>query len=329
MFSYMSAINAIESLMDPVLDGFQMAKLHAVLEHCLLDAGKLSADISASRSNQEILSMFIGAKRLEGCSSRTLGYYESVLCRFVEESAVPLSSMSTDTIRSYLTSYQQKNGAGNTTVDNVRRVISSLFSWMEVENLIYKSPARRIKKIRSPKGVKPVITDEAMVRLRDGCSTLRDLAMIDLLASTGMRVGELVRLNKGDIDFENRECVVKGKGSKERKAYFDARAKIHLLEYLSSRNDESEALFVSLNAPHNRLAISGIEGRLRRLGDAGGVPNIHPHKFRRTLATRAIDKGMPIEQVQVLLGHSQISTTLCYAMVDQQNVRLSHKRFIG
>ena len=192
-----------------------------------------------------------------------------------------------------------------------------------------KSPVRRIHKIKSARTVKETYTDEALERMRDNCENLRDLAIIDMLASTGMRVGELVGLNRADVDFESRECIVFGKGSKERPVYFDARTKIHLKNYLDSRTDDDPALFVSLLKPHCRLKISGVEIRLRELGRKLGITKVHPHKFRRTLATRAIDKGMPIEQVQKLLGHSKIDTTMQYAMVDQNNVKLSHRKYIG
>ena len=165
--------------------------------------------------------------------------------------------------------------------------------------------------------------------MRDSADCVRDLAIIDMLASTGMRVGELVKLNKADIDFQNRECVVLGKGNKQRKVYFDARTKIHLKKYLASRCDDNEALFVSLQKPYNRLQISGVEIRLRELGKKLNLNKVHPHKFRRTLATMAIDKGMPIEQVQQLLGHQSVDTTLQYAMVNQNNVKASHKKYIG
>ena len=192
-----------------------------------------------------------------------------------------------------------------------------------------KSPVRRIHKIKSSKTVKETYSDEALETMRDQCGCIRDLVMIDLLASTGMRVGELVHLNIEDIDFENRECIVFGKGSKERPVYFDARTKIHLKNYLDSRKDDNPALFVSLLSPYNRLEISGVEVRLRKLGKKLGIAKVHPHKFRRTLATRAIDKGMPIEQVQQLLGHAKIDTTMQYAMVNQNNVKISHRKYIG
>ncbi|QKF07548.1 tyrosine-type recombinase/integrase [Berryella wangjianweii] len=322
-------ISEIERLMAPALDGGQMMRLHAVLSHCLIDEGDFPSAEGRYQDNEHAIEAFLSAKTIEGCSPRTLAYYGSTLRRFSDAVAKSFASMSTDDVRGYLFSCQSANGVSNVTVDNVRRIISSLFSWLEAEDLIYKSPARRIKKIRATKDVKPIISDESMETLRDGCCNVRDLAIIDLLSSTGMRVGELVKLDRADIDFEGRECIVHGKGSKERKVYFDARAKVHLRDYLTMRNDGNPALFVSLNAPHDRLEISGVEAMLRKLGREKLGQRIHPHKFRRTLATRAIDKGMPIEQVQVLLGHSKIDTTLCYAMVDQQNVKQSHHKYIG
>ena len=237
--------------------------------------------------------------------------------------------MSTNDIRTYLATYQDRNSVSKVTIDNIRRILSSFYSWLEDEDFILKSPVRRIKKVKVTKIVKEVYSDESMEVMRDSCETLRDLAMIDLLSSTGMRVGELVNLDRADIDFQNRECVVLGKGDKERLVYFDARTKVHLHNYLESRDDDNPALFVTLNCPHNRLNISGVEKRLRELGRRLHIDKVHPHKFRRTLATRAIDKGMPIEQVQQLLGHQKIDTTLEYAMVNQNNVKISHRRYIG
>ena len=237
--------------------------------------------------------------------------------------------MTTDHLRKYLTDYQKKNNCSKVSIDNIRRNLSSFFSWLEEENYILKSPMKRIHKIKTDKIVKETLSDETLERLRDNCDNIRDLAIIDLLASTGMRVGELVKININDIDFENRECVVFGKGNKERPVYFDARTKIHLKNYLNSRSDDNPALFVSLDKPYNRLQISGVEIRLRNLGKRLGINKVHPHKFRRTVATKAIDKGMPIEQVQNLLGHSQIDTTMHYAMVNQNNVKESHRKYVA
>ena len=280
-------------------------------------------------SNEEYLKMFLEAKQIEGCSERTLIYYNSTVQNLIERVTIPVRKMTTEDIRAYLSDYQGINNCSKSTVDNIRRNISSFFSWLEEEDYILKSPMKRIHKIKAKKVVKEVISDEGIEILRDNCNSIRDLAMIDLLYSTGIRVGELVNLNIADINFEERECVVFGKGDKERRVYFDAKTKLHLQRYIDSRTDANPALFVSLLAPYKRLKISGVEIRLRELGKELNLTKIHPHKFRRTMATRAIDKGMPIEQVQKILGHSQIDTTMQYAMVNQNNVKSSHRKYIA
>ena len=317
----------------PYLDNAQMEQLLEVLSHCFWGV-QITPDLDAvqlkeKETNAELLEMFISAKRVEGCSEKTLKYYKATLVRLFDVMDMHVTHMKTDDLRNYLSDYQQTSQCTKANIDNIRRILSSFFAWLEDENYIIKSPVRRIHKIKSSKVVKETYSDESMEIIRDQCGCLRDLALIDLLASTGMRVGELVRLNRDDIDFENRECVVFGKGSKERPVYFDARTKIHLKNYLDSRIDDEDALFVSLLFPHKRLEISGVEIRLRELGRKLGITKVHPHKFRRTLATRAIDKGMPIEQVQRLLGHSKIDTTMQYAMVNQNNVKISHRKYIG
>ncbi len=303
----------------------QMKKLQEVM----LDAFSGKIEKRKQISNQEYLKMFLAAKTIEGCSKRTIQYYRVTIEKMLMVMNQPIRKISTEDMRSYLSQYQEWNGCSKVTVDNVRRNISSFFSWLEEENYILKSPMRRIHKIKTNQQVKEIITDEDIEMLRDSCSCKRDLAMIDLLYSTGIRVGELVNLNISDVDFEARECVVFGKGGKERKVYFDAKSKLHLQAYLSSRVDDNEALFVTLDAPHDRLKISGVEIRMRSLGRSSNLTRIHPHKFRRTMATRAIDKGMPIEQVQKILGHSQIDTTMQYAMVNQSNVKTSHRKYIS
>ena len=280
-------------------------------------------------SNETYLKMFIDAKQIEGCSERTLQYYKMTVEHLLATLDVPVRKMTTDEIRSYLANYQQRNNCSKVTVDNVRRNISSFFSWLEEEDYILKSPMRRIHKIKTKQSVKETISDEMIEQLRDNCECARDLAMIDLLYSTGIRVGELVRLNISDIDFEERECIVYGKGDKERRVYFDAKAKLHLQNYINSRHDDNPALFTTLDAPYDRLKISGVEIRVRELGRKISMERIHPHKFRRTMATRAIDKGMPIEQVQKILGHSQIDTTMQYAIVNQNNVKTAHRKYIA
>lgn len=303
----------------------QMKKLQEVLLKNLSDETPQKEEIS----NNEYLKMFIDAKRIEGCSMRTLSYYQVTVEHLLSQITCPIRKITTDQIRCYLANYQKRNNCSKVTVDNIRRNISSFFSWLEEEDYILKSPMRRIHKIKTKQAVKEIISDEIIERLRDNCKCLRDLAMIDLLYSTGIRVGELVGLNISDINFEERECVVYGKGDKERRVYFDAKAKLHLQNYIESRVDNNPALFVTLDAPYDRIKISGVEIRIRELGRKLDIEKIHPHKFRRTMATRAIDKGMPIEQVQKILGYSQIDTTMKYAIVNQNNVKTSHRRYIA
>lgn len=319
--------NEIKSIledMSEVLNIQQMRKLQEVLIKRL----EYNTDVEAL-GNLEYLSMFVAAKSIEGCSERTIAYYKSTIENMFQKVHIPVRQITTEVLREYLTNYQAENNCGRVTIDNIRRNLSSFFSWLEDEDYIIKSPIRRIHKVRTGTTVKETFSDENIEVLRDGCTEKRDLAIIDLLYSTGMRVGELVNLDIDDINFEERECIVYGKGNKERRVYFDARAKLHLQNYIASRNDSNSALFVSLDKPFERLKISGVEVRLRNLGKKLNIEKVHPHKFRRSMATKAIDKGMPIEQVQKLLGHQQIDTTMHYAMVNQNNVKISHRKYIA
>lgn len=322
-------INDIEQAMLGVLNNEQMSQLRKVLDYTFRDINVSSKNNEECSGNSELIDIFLSAKRVEGCSDKSMHYYRSTLNNAIRKIGKNIRHITTDDLRSYLNDYQLTSGATKVTVDNIRRILSSFFSWLEDEDYIVKSPVRRIHKVKVGKTVKETYSDEDLEQMRDHCEGIRDLALIDLLASTGMRVGELVKLNRNDIDFENRECIVTGKGDKQRRVYFDARTKIHLQRYLADRTDDNPALFVSLLAPNDRLQISGVEIRLRRLGRELNIPKVHPHKFRRTLATMAIDKGMPIEQVQHLLGHQSLDTTLQYAMVNQTNVKMSHRKFIG
>ena len=325
-------INIVKSEMLDYLNAQQMERLNKVLEHVLWDVTITKEDkkpVQAILSNEELMSRFLEAKNLEGCSSKTIRYYKATVNKMLTTINKSAIAIATDDLRKYLTDYQKINDCSKSNLDNVRRILSSFFMWLENENYILKSPVRRIHKIRTTKPVKETIGDESMEIMRDNVAHPRDLAIIDMLASTGMRVGELCRLNKTDIDFDKQECIVLGKGDKERIVYFDARAKVHLQNYLKSRSDTNPALFVSLFKPYNRLEVPGVETRLRKLGRDLNMSKIHPHKFRRTLATKAIDKGMPIEQLQTLLGHAQINTTMEYAIVNQTNVKTSHKKYIA
>lgn len=322
-------INQVLQAMSKTLGNQQIERLKDVMEITFSNVEIFEKTESDAAIDMSVIKTFLSAKRVEGCSEKSMRYYESTIRNALATVGKNVRDVTTDDLRRYLDEYQQRSGASRVTVDNIRRILSSFFAWLEEEFYIVKSPVRRIHKVKTGKVVKETYSDEALEMMRDSCETTRDLAMIDILASTGMRVGELVKLNRSDIDFQNRECIVTGKGNKQRIVYFDARTKIHLQNYLRERKDTNDALFVTLLAPFNRLQISGVEIRLRHIGKDLNMTKVHPHKFRRTLATMAIDKGMPIEQVQHLLGHQSLDTTLQYAMVNQANVKMSHRKFIG
>ncbi|WP_455105177.1 site-specific tyrosine recombinase/integron integrase [Peptostreptococcus sp.] len=322
-------INNVVQGMLPYLNNGQIEKLQEVLHFALFNYQVMQDKEYEENSEQNLLELFLSAKRIEGCSEKSLKYYKTTIETMLFQLQKDVKQIVTDDIRTYLTEYQNRKHSSRVTIDNIRRILSSFFSWLEDEDYILKSPVRRIHKVKTGTSVKETYSDEALELMRYSCTELRDLAMIDMFASTGMRVGEMVLLNREDINFNERECVVLGKGDKERIVYFDARTKIHLQNYLQSRKDNNPALFVSLQLPHNRMKIGGIEVRLRNLGNRLGLAKVHPHKFRRTLATMAIDKGMPIEQLQQLLGHRRIDTTLQYAMVKQSNVKIAHRKYIG
>ena len=326
-------VNDIVQGMIPFLDNAQLEELQYVLQQNLQGKKVVQTEpsdiLEQTVENQRCTELFLAAKRVEGCSDKSLKYYFSTISAMLQEIGKEIRHITTDDLRKYLTEYQEKRKSSKVTIDNIRRILSSFFAWLEDEDYILKSPVRRIHKVKTTSSIKEIYTDEELELMRDNCEDIRDLALIDMLASTGMRVGELVRLNRDDINFTERECVVLGKGDKERPVYFDARTKLHLMAYLDERKDDNQALFVSLKAPFERLQIGGVEVRIREMGQKLGIKRSHPHKFRRTLATTAIDKGMPIEQVQRLLGHQRIDTTMMYAQVKQSNVKIAHRKFVG
>lgn len=319
----MNVIDEIIQEMLTELDNSQLIKLRSIL---VIKLG--GSRLEKQKDNKEYLQDYLSAKEVEGCSEKTIDYYKSTILMLFDGLQKHIKKVTTEDLRAYLTEYQQKRNSSRVTIDNIRRIFSSFFSWLEDEDIIIKSPVRRIHKVKTANKVKETYSDEEIELLRDNANSIRDLALIDLLTSTGMRIGELVRLNISDVDFEERECVVLGKGNKQRIVYFDAKSKIHLKNYLKKRSDNNDALFVSIKKPYRRMAIGGIESRIKRLGDKLGIKKVHPHKFRRTLATNAIDRGMPIEQVQKLLGHERIDTTLHYAMVKQSNVKIGHRKYV-
>lgn len=325
-----TVVSKLRVCLDGILNPQQLKTVEKaiilILENYDLNEKNVSPEDS---SNTELITRFISAKKVEGCSARTLQYYETTIIHAVSDIGKSILLIDTDDLRNYLSNYQEQRSSSKSTIDNIRRILSSFYAWLEDEDIVIKSPVRRIHKVKSGSVVKDTFSDEELERIRDNCDNIRDLAMIDLLSSTGMRVGELVNLNRGDVDLNQRECIVLGKGDKQRVVYFDARTKLHLEEYLSERTDSNESLFVSLNKPHSRLSIGGIESRIKSIGIRSCLDDVHPHKFRRTMATQAIDKGMPIEQVQKLLGHVRIDTTMQYAMVNQSNVKISHRKYVA
>lgn len=326
-------IKLIKTKMEPHLNKIQLYELNRNLKVILNDFDIVKSDknlsIGVSKGNQELLESFLSAKEIKGCSEKTITYYKNTISKMLDDINLKIEVITTDDLRRYLADYKNQSNASKSTIDNIRRVLSSFFSWLEDEDYVSKNPVRRIRRIKTKNVVKEVLSDENIEVLRDNCDNIRDLAIIELLASTGIRVGELVNLNIDDVVFNEMECIVLGKGESERIVYFDAKTKIHLLKYLESRDDNNPALFVSIRKPHVRLGISGVEKRVRKIGRESDIKKVHPHKFRRTMATKAIDKGMPIEQVQRLLGHVQIDTTMQYAMVNQSNVKIAHRKYIG
>jgi len=329
----MNKVEFIQKVKQNLLGKFSAIEISEIANEIEASLTGISLVVMNDQSNHEendfYLSSFLASKRIEGCSEKTLNYYESTLDKLLSIVDKLIKEITTDDLRKYLADYQSKNNTSKITIDNIRRIFSSFFSWLEDEDYILKSPVRRIRKVKTGKAVKEVLNDEQLETLRDTCDNVRDLALVEFLTSAGVRVGELVQIKRTDVNFQERSCVVIGKGNAEREVYFDARTKLHLQEYLELRNDDNEALFVSLKAPYDALGISGVESVVKKLGEKAKIDKVHPHKFRRTLATMAIDKGMPIEQVQKLLGHVRIDTTLHYAMVNQSNVKNAHRKFIG
>lgn len=325
----LDTINEIKNRCSGFLNSKQISKLERVLINIIKEQETQIICGSKLLDNTGLFNLFLSAKKVEGCSNRSIKMYRSILTNFAKTISTKFNELTTDDIRNYLNIYEETNKISKISLDNIRRVLSSLFSWLFDEEYIQRNPMRRIHKIKTPKVVKQAFTDEDLTLLKDNCSTIRDLAIVDLLSSSGIRVSELVNLKIQDIDFDNQECIVMGKGSKERKVYFDSITKIHLKSYIDSRLDDNEHLFVSIIKPHSRFLISGVESMLKKLSKKANVDLVYPHRFRRTLATKAIDKGMPIEQVQALLGHSKIDTTLMYAIVSQNNVRTSYRKLIG
>lgn len=281
------------------------------------------------KSWEEELGAFLVRKRVEGRSERTIEQYNLHLRRMLQYLNKPVGEITDSDLFAYITMYKRQRGVSNVYLDNIRLVCSSFFGWLNAKGYIGKNPASGLDPIKAEKRIKKPLSDTELEILRRKCVLERDIALIEFLYSTGVRVSELVALNRRDIDFEEMKVVVYGKGAKEREAYLTAAACIHLKAYLASRTDAGEALFVSLKSPHDRLTVSGVEEMLRKLGRSTGISKVHPHRFRRTMATNILNKGMPIEEVKEILGHVKLDTTLIYCQVSKENVRHHHRKYMS
>ena len=317
-------IDTILQRMQSFLNYAQTLKLREILNEVLVPI----KDSKINYSNEELFKAFLNAKHLEGLTDRSLTYYKQELVYIFKDLKKSVLETTTRDLREFLSKYQIENNVNNVTLNNVRRVLNSFFTWLENENYIFKSPMRRIHNIKTDKIIKQPFDLRSINKMREYAKKVpRDLAIIDLLLSTGMRVGELVLLNKKDLDLNKKQCKVFGKGRKERICFFDERAKESLQNYLKTRTDKEEALFVNLNGEQKRrITIEAVGNHIRVIGRRCGIEKAHPHRFRRTLATMALDKGMPLEQVQKLLGHEEIGTTLIYANVKEANVKKTYRK---
>lgn len=280
-------------------------------------------------TTERILCRFLTTKKLAGCSEKTIRSYSFHLKKLIQGLRCPLLEIQTNDIRYYLATYKEIRKVSNVTLDNIRLCFSSFFTWLHDEGLILTNPMKRIMRIKSEKIIKNPFTEEELEKLRMNCRRERDLAIIEFLYSSGVRISEAVQLNRDQINFQSRDCIVFGKGAKERTVYLNSKACIHLKMYLDSRSDDNPALFVSMKKPHQRLTAEAIEDVLRKIGRNAGVDHTHPHRFRRTMATNALNRGMPIQEVKELLGHEKMDTTMIYCTVSKENVRLSHKKYIA
>lgn len=284
-------------------------------------------------TDANIIQRFFVAKTTSGLSARSLIYYKQILKKSLSAIGKHLKDITADDIRAYLTRARLK-GSSNVTLNNERRVLSSFFTWCHDEEFLPRNIMKRVDKIKVEKKVKKPFTEEEMEKLRTFAKTDRDKAIIEFLYSTGCRVSEMVALNRDDIDYDNREVTVLGKGNKQRKVFLSYRCIAALQTYQSKRLDKDPALFVS--TPSNRfpfresqrLLASGVEIMVRTTGKRAGIDKAHPHRIRRTAATFALRRGMPIEQVSKMLGHEDLKTTTIYANSTLDEVKASHDKFI-
>ena len=276
----------------------------------------------------KILRRFIATKRIEGRSEKTLQRYYDLCFKMIHTINKPLEQITTYDLRYYLSIYKENRKVSNHTLDGMRRVYKAFFSFLTVEQIISTDPSLGLSKIKYEKVVKEAYSNIDVEKIKRVCKTARDRALVEILYCTGCRVSEVVKLNKSDVNFVSQSIIVLGKGNKQRVVYISDVAMLYLVEYINSRKDSNEALFVGIKAPYERLSKNGIESRLKTLGKFANVENVHPHRYRRTLATNLLDRGSAIQDVAQILGHEKISTTQIYYQSNQENVHNSYNKYI-
>lgn len=310
------------------IDELAMERLQAVLLDKLdkYEISERSTEIVVRDGTAEgLLRKYLATKRIEGKSERTIKRYADLLSTFISQLDRRLHELTAFDIRLYLSMYKEKRKVKNRTLDNMRKVLSSFFSWLHDEEFIPRNPCRAVKSIKYDKVLRLPFSGEELERLKSACTNARDIALIHFLHATGCRVSEVVSVDVSDVDFQNRELVVYGKGGKERTVYLTQVASMYLEEYLKKRKDGSKALFTGKGS--NRIQKNGIEAAVKRIGERAGVDNVHPHRFRRTLATELISRGAAIQDVQMILGHEDIRTTQVYVYVDKRNVKNTYDKY--
>lgn len=304
--------------------------LGVALRDCVISKAETALSTEFAISNEEYMRRFLALKTVKGCTERTVRYYRMTLQKFFLMICKPVPNIEANDIRAYLAVRERRDGVSKTTLDNELRNLRSFFHTMLAEEYIAKDPTLKIDKIKAPKKVKKPFTELELEKIRAACKTEKQRAIVELLYSTGCRVSELVGIDRDEIDGD--QVIVHGKGAKDRICYLNPRAKLALDAYLATRKDNYPALFIGENVCTHvlseRIDKGSIESMMRRIGKRAGVENVHPHRFRRTAATLALRRGMPIDQVSKMLGHEQLSTTQVYAITDQYDLKRSHEKYM-
>lgn len=272
---------------------------------------------------EDVLSLYLDALRVEGRSPKTIKQYERILKNFLKEIKLPSQKVTVFNIRNFFTN-ERGRGVSDTYVRWKRNILNTYYNWLVNEKLVSANPLGNIGKIKVQKKVLKIFSDVEIELMKNACNNVRDEALISFLLATGVRVDELHKLNRDDVNFDTFEVKVLGKGNKERVVYINAVVAMQLKKYFAERKDLDPCLFRS---KYGRLTSSGAEDILKRLEERSAVDHIHPHKFRRTFATKLIKNGMPIEKVSYLLGHEKIETTMKYIVLDDSDIKYAYNRF--